>query len=133
MTLPKGWTEDTKDDMYDPNSFVMFENPQSCLFAVIVGKKSAGATEEVLLEKQREAWQKRITESKSTDISVWSKYEGKGFELEGKLQGITRGRTRVFAFQKDDNICLIMEYGTRADLERFAGDYETIRQTFKLK
>ena len=30
-------------------------------------------------------------------------------------------------------VCLIMEYGTRADLERYAGDYEKIRQTFKLK
>ena len=90
MTLPKGWTEDTKDDMYDPDSFVMFENPKTCLFTLFIGKKSAGATVEGLLEPQRAAWGKRITESKFTDIKVWANYEGNGFELEGKIQGIAR-------------------------------------------
>jgi hypothetical protein len=108
MTLPKGWTEDTKDDMYDPNSFVIFENSASCIFMVIVGKTSAGATVEDLLKHEGEELQKRVTESKSTDIKAWSKYEGKGFELEGKVQGITRSRARIFGFQNGDNVSSLL-------------------------
>jgi hypothetical protein len=133
MTLPEGWTEDTKDDLYDANSFVMFENAESCLFTVIVGKNSAGATVEDLVKNQREEWQKRVTEAKSADITVWSKYEGKGFELEGKVQGVFRSRARIFGFQNGDNVCVVIEFGALADLKKFASDFEKIRQTFKLK
>lgn len=133
MTLPNGWTEKTKDDMYDPNSFVMFENPESCLFIVMIANKSAAATVEELLKHQKEEWQKRITESKSTDIKIWSKYEGSGFELEGKTQGMIRSRVRIFGFQKGDNVCVVIEFGVLADLKTFAADFETIRQSFKLK
>ena len=133
MSLPKGWTEDTKDDMYDPDSFVFFENSESCLFAVIIGKKSAGASVDFLLKHQKEAWQKKIADSILTEIKKWSKYEGKGFELEGKILGIFRARARIFGFENDRHVCIITEYGTTGDLKTFADDFEKIRQTFKLK
>jgi len=133
VSLAKGWTEDTKDDMYDPDSFVFFENSESCLFAVMVGKKSAGASVDNLLKHQKEAWQKKFAESKLTEIKKWSKYEGKGFELEGKVLGILRARARIFGFENDHNVCIVTEYGTSGDLRTFADDFEKIRQTFKLK
>ena len=132
MTLPKGWTEDTKGEIDDPNSFVIFQGPQTCLFAAVASKQLVGETIEDLLKSQYESWRKRLTASKSRDIKIWSKYEGKGFELEGKLQGVPF-RTRAFGFQKGDTVCLIVESGALADLETFADDSEKIRQTFKLK
>src|SRR5215813_7613598 len=109
LSLPKGWTEDTKDNMYDPNSFVFFENSESCLFTLIIGKKSAGASVDLLLRHQKEAWQKKMADSKLTEIKKWSKYEGKGFELEGKVLGILRGRARIFGFENDHHVCIITE------------------------
>ena len=132
MILPKGWTEDTKGDIDDPNSFATFQGPQTCFFAAVVRKQSAGATVEDLLRWQYESWRKRLTVSESRDIKIWSKYEGNGFELEGKLQGVP-SRTRVFGFREGDTVCLIVESGALADLETFADDSEKIRQTFKLK
>lgn len=133
MSLPKGWTEDKKDDMYDPDSFVFFENSESCLFAVIVGKKSAGASVDNLLNHQKQAWQKKVTDAKSTELKRWSKYEGKGYEIEGKAQGIFRSRARIFGFENDHHVCIIMELATPGDFRTFADDFEKIRQTFKLK
>lgn len=32
LSLPGRWTEKTKDDMYEPDSFVFFDGPESCFF-----------------------------------------------------------------------------------------------------
>jgi len=133
LSLPSGWTEDIKDDMYDPDSVVFFENSESCLCTVIIGKKSAGATVEKLFKAQKEAWLKKFTDSRTIDFSRWSGYDGKGVEIEGKIQGITRSRARVFGFEKNDNVCIISEFGTIDDLKTFASDFEQIQKTFKLK
>lgn len=133
MTLPAGWTEDTKDDMHDPDSFVFFENPESCLFTVIIGKKSAGASVDQQLTIQKKAWLKRVTEAKITGLQTWANYEGQGFEIEGKVNGIVLIRKRIFGFENADSVCVISESATFGDFTTFAGDFETIRQTFKLK
>ena len=133
MTLPKGWTEDTKDGVHDSKAFLNFQGPRTCLFAVLVGKESAGATVEDLLKWQNKSWEKELTNTRFTGIKAWSKYQGNGFELEGKLQGGIRFRTRAFGFQQGDNVCLVVESGALGDLEIFADDWEKIRETFKLK
>jgi hypothetical protein len=133
ISLPAGWTEDTKDDMHDPDSFVFFENPESCLFAVVIGKKSAGATVDEQLMNQKEAWLKNITEAKITDFRKWANYEGQGFEIEGKVHGTSLTRQRIFGFEKSDNVCVITESATPGDFKTFASDFETLRQSFKLK
>jgi hypothetical protein len=133
MSLPAGWTEDTKDDMHDADSFVFFENAESCLFAVMIGKKSAGASVDTQLMNQKEALLKKMTDTKVTELQTWSTYEGKGFEIEGKVAGIILTRQRIFGFETDENICVITESATPGDFATFAADFETIRQTFKLK
>ncbi|MEP6663964.1 MAG: hypothetical protein ABJC04_09900 [Verrucomicrobiota bacterium] len=80
-----------------------------------------------------EQWQKKVTDLKSSPIKKWSNYEGKGFEIEGKIQGIVRSQARIFTFEKGDNVCLITEYATVGDLKTFAADFAKIRQSFKLK
>src|SRR5262249_19844944 len=87
MLLPSKWTEDTKDDMYDANSFVMFENEDSCLFIVFIGKKSAGMSIDLLFEKQTEAYSKKMTESQTTSFDKWENYKGKGATITGKIGG----------------------------------------------
>jgi len=133
LSLPDGWTEDTKDDLHDPDSFVMFENSESCLFMVIVGKKSAGASVDVLLKHQKAQFGKMMTDAKSTNITTWSEFKGKGFEMEGKAQGIVRSRARIFGFEKADHVCVIVEFGTVGDLKTYADDFLKIQKTFKLK
>jgi hypothetical protein len=133
LSLPKGWTEDTKDDMYEPDSFVFFENAESCLFTVIIGTKSAGATAATMLNGQKESWKKRVTDAKWTDITEWSHYKGNGAEVEGKIQGIIRVRARLFAFETERYVCVITEYATVGDWKKFESDFNHIRQSFKLK
>jgi len=133
LSLPDGWKEDTNDEMHDPDSFVMFENSESCLFMVIVGKKSAGASLDELLKQQKIQFLKRMTDAKSTNITTWAEFKGKGFELEGKMQGIVRSRARIFGFEKADQVCLVIEFGTLGNLKRFTDDFLKIRKSFKLK
>ena len=133
MSLPDGWTEDKKDDMYDPDSFIMFENSDSCLFIVFIGKKSAGMSVDLILEKDKESYLKKYTDAKTSTFSQWSKYQGKGVEIDGKIGGAIKYYSRIFGFENGDNVCAIIEAATPGDLDKYADDYETIRQTFKLK
>ena len=133
LSLPAGWTEDTKDDMYDPESLVFFENAESCLFAVVMAQKSTGASVDEQLANQKETWLQKTTEAKTSDFQKWGNYEGKGFEIEGKVQGTFLTRQRFFGFEDADSVCIIMESATPEDFQTCASDFETIRQTFKLK
>jgi hypothetical protein len=133
MSLPQGWTEDTKNDMHDPDSFIFFENSESCLFTVIIGTKSAGAAVADMFKPQKEKWEKKVTDMKSTPIEKWGTYQGKGIEIEGKMQGILRYRVRLFGFESNDYACVITESSTDGDSKTFAADFEKIRQTFRLK
>ena len=133
MSLPIGWKEDKKDDMYNPDSTVFFENPEPCLFLVIIRKKSAGASVDSLLTAQKSSWQSKFTDTKIMDISKWANYEGKGFEIEGKFQGIRLSRSRIFGFENADKVSIIIEFAALNDFKTCASDYEEIRQTFKLK
>ena len=133
VQLPAGWTEDTKDDKYEPDSVVFFENPESCLFTVIVGKKSEGASLDGLLKDQKEGFQSALTEMKSTDFNQWGNYEGKGIEMEGKMQGQFLTRVRTFGFESTDHACVISESAFPDDFEKFATDFQRIRQSFRLK
>lgn len=133
MLLPDSWSEDTKDDMYDPDSFIFFENPESCLVCLIIGKKSAGFSVDKMLEKQKECYLKKITEAKISSFDEWSTYKGKGINISGKIQGAFRFNCHIFGFESDDTGCVVVECGMPVDLEKFSGDFETIRQNFKLK
>src|SRR5262245_60182759 len=68
VTLPSGWTEDTKSDMYDADSFIFFENPESCLINILIGTKSAGASVAKLLAAQKNAWDEKLTNLESKKI-----------------------------------------------------------------
>ena len=133
MSLPVGWTELTKDDMYDPDSFVMFENSESCLFIVFIGKKSAGMTVDMILEKEKQSYEKKFTDLTTSKFSSWSKYQGQGVEMAGKIDGGIKYRSRMFGFENGDNVCAVIEAATPGDCETYAGDYETIHQSFNLK
>ena len=132
MRLPKDWAEDTKDEASNPGSIVTFQGPRTCLFVVITGQESEGVTVDNVLKEQYDASRKRFTMEDSRNIHAWSKYHGKGFELEGRWNG-RRFRTRAFGFQQGENIFVIVESGAKQDLEMFADDAERIRQTFKPK
>jgi hypothetical protein len=133
VSLPDKWTENTKDDMYSPDSFVFFEGPESTWFLVMVGKKSAGASVDALVGAQRDAWSKKLTNSTITEITKWSSVDGKGYKIEGKMQGIVKSRVTMFGFEKGDNVCLVEEYATLGDYTTYARDFEKLRQTFRLK
>ena len=133
ISTPDKWTEDTNDDMYSPDAFIFFNGPESCLFTVIIGKESAGASVEKLVNNQRDVFLKRFTSPTVTKITKWSKYDGQGFKIEGKSQGIVKASITIFGFQKGDNVCLIEEYATLGDFKTYQGDFEKFRQTFKLK
>jgi hypothetical protein len=130
VSLPGNWTENTKDDTYDPDSFVFFDGPKSTLFTVIIRQK---ASLDALLDNQRDVFKKKFADATITVITKWSNVDGKGFQMEGKVQGTTEsGRITVFGFEKDDNVCIVEEYATPGDYKTYAKDFEKIRQTFRL-
>ena len=133
MSLPAGWFEDTKDDMYDAESFMFFENPESCLFCVIIGKKSAGFSVDEMLEKHKEQYSAKMTDLSTSSFDGWSNYRGKGMNITGKVQGAFQYRCHLFGFENGDSACVIIEAANPADFNKFAGDFELIRQSFKLK
>lgn len=133
VSLPKDWTEDTKQDMYDPESFLFFENSESCLVVIIIGAKSAGSKPGPMLTAQKEAWLKRLTDLETVKIAKWGKYEGEGFELTGKLNGTMRYKVRLFGFENADRTCVVVESADASDAKKYAADFEEIRETFRLK
>jgi hypothetical protein len=133
VSLPKDWTEDTKDENYDPESNIFFENSESCIVMVIIGTKSAGSSTEPILAGQKETWAKRLTEMKEAKFEKWGKYEGKGFELTGKLSGTTNYRARFFGFENATHTCVVIECADAVDAKKFAADFDKIRETFRLK
>jgi hypothetical protein len=49
------------------------------------------------------------------------------------LLGVIPFRIMVFGFEKDDEVCVIIENAPLDGYKKFANDFETIRETFKLK
>ena len=132
ITLPGNWSEDTKRDTYDPDSLVFFDGPESALFSVIVGQKSAGSSVDTMLDNQKDSLKRKIVNATIIPITKWSNFDGKGFQMEGKIQGIINGRVTVFGFEKGDNVCIVEEWATPGDYKTYAKDFEKIRQTFRL-
>lgn len=133
MSLPNGWSEDTKNDSYNPSSFIFFDGPKSTLFCVIIKKKSTDVSADALVNNQKDVQSKKFTDAKTTEIKHWANYDGIGFELEGNMQGESNARFTVFGFEKADNVCLIEEFATLDDYAKYADDFKTIRQAFELK
>ena len=138
VSLPEGWTEDTQSVLHDPDSYVDFENaactrPESVagtFFSVMVQKKREGwSLSDDFLQKPKEALEKWLPDAKSTDLTKWAKYGGKGVEREGNSLVLGRYRLLVFGFEHAGRIYLIMEANTPS----CAGDFAQIRQTFKVK
>jgi hypothetical protein len=132
ITLPGNWIEDTKRDTNDPDSLVFFDGPESALFSVIVGQKSAGSSVDTMLDNQKDSLKRKIVNATIIPITKWSNFDGKGFQMEGKIQGIINGRVTVFGFEKGDNVCIVEEWATPGDYKTYAKDFEKIRQTFRL-
>ena len=135
MALPAIWKEDTSGDAYNPETFVMFQRGTSttCLFEVLIGRKSAGASVDELLASQRDGWLKIVSEPKVTEFHEWGNYTGKGVEIEGKVQGTFLQQHRIFVFTKGDAVCLVIESAPPKDFFFYVGEFKTIRNSFKLK
>ena len=133
MSLPPGWKEDKNDGLYDPNGFVMFENKDSCLFIVFIAKKSKALSVDTIVEKQRQAYLKKMTDTKAGAFVQWSRYKGKGLRLVGKVNGAVPFDNRIFAFENGTNVCSIVEAATPDDFNKYGRDYDQIRQSFVLK
>jgi hypothetical protein len=133
MSLPDKWTENTTSDNYNSNSFIFFEGPEQVHFFVMIGKKSAGASVETLLNAQRDELSKKFTDAMITKTTKWSGFDGQGLRIEGKIMGILSARLTIFGFEKVDNVCLIEEYSSLRAYNICSNDFEKIRQTFKIK
>jgi hypothetical protein len=105
MTRPTGWTEDTKGEAYNPDSFVMFErgSGSNCLFEVIIVKKSAGASPDKLLASQTDGWLKIVSDAKVEQFDQWGSYRGQGSDIEGKVNAKYIQRHRVFNEGRNSN------------------------------
>jgi len=133
VSIPRGWTEDTADDMYDPETFVFFENPESCMFSVMIGEKSTGITIDDILLNQKAVWEEKLTNCDVMRLTKWATREAKGFEIKGKMFGMLRSVCRMYGFDNDTRVCVVMEFAVSSDFKKYAADFEKIRQTFRLK
>ena len=140
LSLPDNWMENKSTATYNSNSFVFFVGPEACIFNVFIASKSKGASVESLVNRQKDVQQKKFTDATFTSTNKWSNFEGNGFEIEGMYHGTTPAfqgtvpyRIMVFGFEKGDKVCVIIENATLDGSKKYANDFETIRQTFKLK
>ena len=131
--LPAAWNENRKDDMYEPDSFVFFEGPESTLFTVTIGQKSTGISVDLLVDKERTYLSQKFTDATVTTTTNWSKFYGSGCVFEGKIGGMVRARATMFGFENGNNVCLIQEYATFNDYIKYANDFKCIRDSFTLK
>jgi hypothetical protein len=132
MTLPAGWTERTGEEWYDRESSVAFEN-DGCLVIIFVFNKSDGLMVNKVFETTKEPYEKKITDATSSPFDTWSDHNGKGLELNGKIGGAIKNRTRIFVFESGTKVCAIIESATPADFETHAEDFQMIRTSFKIK
>ena len=133
VSLPDKWTENTKDDMYSPDSFIFFEGPESTFLLVMIGQKSAGASVDALVNQYRDGMVKKFSDAAVSGIAKWSSFDGKGFKIDGRIQGILKASVTIFGFEKGDNVCLVEEYATLGDYVTYASDFQKLRQSFRLK
>jgi hypothetical protein len=130
VSLPGGWTEDTKESDYDRDKLVFFKDSNSSSFSVLILQKSASATVEQQMKDLKGGWLIKIWDAKTSELQNWGNYKGKGFEIQGLLLGKRQTRFRVFVFANAERVCLVSEYA-----QSYMGDadFETMRRTFKLK
>ncbi len=133
LSLPNQWVEDTNDKMYNPDSMIFFEGPESTFFFVMIGRKSAGASVDDFITTQRDIMVRKFTDVTVTNVTQWSSFDGKGFKIDGKAGDITRACVTIFGFEKGNNVCLVEEYATLGDYITYANDFQKLRQSFKLK
>ena len=111
----------------------MFENEDSCLFVVFIGKKSAGMTTKLIFEKETQAYLKKMTDLQTVSIDTWAKHQGKGMTITGKIGGAIRAQATIFVYENGDNVCAVIESATLGDLKKYSTDFDTIRGAFVLK
>jgi hypothetical protein len=87
----------------------------------------------LILESEERSYRKKYTDLTTSALDSWSKHPGKGIEMVGKIGGAIKYRSVLFGFENGDNVCVVIEAATPADLEKYADDYETIRKSFHLK
>ena len=134
MTQPAGWAEVTTIKGYDPDSFVIFQQPESnCLFEVLIVKKSDGAVPGNLLMSQKEGWLKVVTDARVELFDRWGNYFGQGYDMEGKMAAQHIQRHRVFLFSQGDYVCIIVESAPATKFLDHEDDYNRIRESFRLK
>ena len=133
LSLPTGWTENTHDNMYNPDSFVFFERGETGLFTVIIADKTTHTTAQQILRGQESGWRNRLTNLKFTDVTSWGRYKGSGTDIEGDMQEVIRVRTRIFAFESAQYVCVVTESASVRDWNTLQSDFEEFRKSFRLK
>lgn len=132
MSLPDKWIEWKTLDGYDPNYFIIFDGPESPIFIVFMGRKQDGASIESYHAKWKDRFAKKLSNPTINEIKTWSSFEGKGTVIEG-TSFFVKERTTIFAFERGDTVCLVLESASLDDYGKFAKDFDMIRQSFKLK
>lgn len=131
LSLPNGWTEDSKSTS-GPVQWYSYVGSGRVAFFIMVSLKSSGSSADYLVGAQREALFEKIPEQPTTDITRWSRYTGKGIQVEGSLVGKPASIT-IFGMESGDRVGLIMETIYHGPSEQtLAGELEQIRQSFKL-
>ena len=138
LSLPHNWAEINKDDPLSLRTYYRFQGPEDAEFGVRVSQKSAGISIDSLVNEAGNDYtngiMSRYYKATITEITNWSRYDGKGFNIEWKSQGEFPGqRDTIFGFERGDNVCIIYEETSLPDFKKSDKDFDKIRKTFQLK
>ena len=135
--LPENWEEINKDDP-EPKPYIRFQGGDSTEFGVSIRPKSSGFSLATEVNKERDDWINclwlRDQKSTATEITNWSRYTGKGYDIEFMgHEEMPPVQVTVFGFENSNNVCIVYEYAWVSDFEKYARDFKKIRETFRLK
>ena len=140
LSLPGQWIENTNINRYDPNSLILFKGPRSAVFSLMIRRKSPGTSVDSLIAEQRNAFANRLQNASFTEISDWPGPDSRGLQIDGNVLGVkgqqvalVEQHVTIFGLENDDHVCIVEECANLDDYKEYAGDFETLRQTLKLK
>lgn len=132
VMLPAFWTV-VKDEHHEPDLSVQCFSPnQSAYFAVSIERKSNGSSIDSEVDTLKKEFTRTVENPSFGSIKEWSGLSGEGVNIDG-THDATKMRIAIFVFERGDIVCAVVEVAAFVDDKQFAKDFETIRNSFKLK
>jgi hypothetical protein len=127
---PSGWEVDEKDKDYDPDHDFAIEAPGKSMIMFVIHQAENDLDK--VMTVRVETHSKNLLGSSKSEFTKWGKYEGRGVQLRGKYQGVTKTTVRLFAFHAFGKTFSITEYTPDDEAAGCATGFKMIADSFEV-